>query len=34
MKPHYNEMGKVIKPKGWEDPHKKLELIIQNMKRR
>ena len=33
-KQHYNEMGKVIKPKGWEDPHKKLELIIQNMKRR
>ena len=33
-KPHYNEMGKVIKPKGWEDHHKKLELTIQNMKRR
>lgn len=33
-KQHYNEMGKVIKPKGWEDPHKKLELTIQNMKRR
>ena len=33
-KPHYNEMGKVIKPEGWQDPHKKLELTIQNMKRR
>lgn len=30
-KPHYNEMGKVIKPDGWEDPHKKLELTIKNM---
>ena len=33
-KPHYNDMGKIIKPEGWEDPHKKLELAIQNMKRR
>ena len=33
-KPHYNGMGKVIKPEGWQDPHKKLELTIQNMKRR
>lgn len=30
-KPHYNEMGKVIKPEGWENPHKKLELAIKNM---
>lgn len=30
-KPHYNEMGKVIKPEGWEDPHKKLELTIKKM---
>ena len=32
-KPHYNEMGKVIKPQGWEDPHKKIEIAIQNMKK-
>lgn len=32
--PHYNEMGKVIKPDNWEDPHKKLELTIQKMKRK
>ena len=31
-KPHYNEDGKVIKPEGWQDPHKKLELIIKEMK--
>ena len=30
-KPHYNEMGKVIKPKGWEDPHYKLEASINKM---
>lgn len=30
-KPHYNEIGKVIKPEGWEDPHKKLALTIKNM---
>ena len=30
-KPHYNEMGKVIKPEGWQDPHKKLELAIKKM---
>ena len=30
-KPHYNEIGKVIKPDGWENPHKKLELTIKNM---
>ena len=32
-KPHYNEMGKVIKPEGWQNPHKKLELTIQKMRR-
>lgn len=31
-KPHYNEMGKVIKPTSWENPHKKLQLTIKNMK--
>lgn len=30
-KPHYNEMGKVIKPEGWENPHPKLQSAIQNM---
>lgn len=30
-KAHYNEIGKVLKPAGWEDPHKKLELAIKNM---
>ena len=30
-KPHYNEMGKVIKPKGWENPHSKLQLAIKRM---
>lgn len=30
-KPHYNEMGKVIKPDGWQDLHKKLELAIKEM---
>ena len=30
-KPHYNDMGKVVKPEGWEDPHKKLELAIKKM---
>ena len=30
-KPHYNEMGKVIKPEGWENPHMKLQEAIQNM---
>ena len=33
-KPHYNDLGKVIKPKGWQDPHKKLELCINDMKGR
>lgn len=31
--PHYNDVGKVIKPEGWQDPHTKLELAIKNMKR-
>ena len=31
-KPHYNEMGKVIKPKGWENPHPKLQQAIKEMK--
>ncbi|MBQ9013121.1 MAG: HAD family hydrolase [Bacilli bacterium] len=31
-KPHYNDDGKVIKPFGWKDPHKKLELAIKNMR--
>ena len=30
-KPHYNDIGKVIKPEGWENPHKKLELAIKKM---
>jgi len=33
-KPHYNEMGKVIKPEGWEDPHKKLQLTIKKMQKK
>ena len=33
-KPHYNDMGKVIKPEGWEDPHGKLESAIQRMRKR
>ena len=32
-KPHYNEMGKVIKPDNWQDPHPKLALEIRKMKR-
>lgn len=32
-KPHYNEMGKVIKPENWQDQHPKLELTIRRMKR-
>lgn len=31
-KPHYNEMGKVIKPAGWKDPHPKLARIIEKYK--
>ena len=30
-KPHFNEMGKTIKPEGWQDPHQKLEAIIKGM---
>lgn len=30
-KPHYNEMGKIIKPEGWENPHPKLQLAIRKM---
>lgn len=30
-KPHYNELGKVIKPAGWTDPHEELVKIIDNM---
>lgn len=33
-KPHYNETGKVIKPEGWEDPNKKLELTIKKMSKK
>ena len=33
-KPHYNEMGKVIKPEGWEDPHPRLQLVIKGMEKR
>lgn len=29
-KPHYNELGKVIKPKGWVDPHPLLEEEIKS----
>jgi len=29
-KPHYNEVGKVIKPTGWEDPHNKIIEAINN----
>lgn len=32
-RPHYNDMGKVIKPQGWQDPHPKLELAINKMKK-
>ena len=30
-KPHYNQDGKTIKPKTWEDPHDKLNLVIEEM---
>ena len=33
-KPHYNEMGKVIKPDGWENPHQKLVAAIQKMQQK
>ncbi len=29
-KPHFNEMGKTIKPSGWEDPHEKLQEEINS----
>ena len=29
--PHYNEMGKTIKPEGWQDPHEKLKEAIAKM---
>lgn len=29
--PHYNEIGKVIKPEGWRDPHPQLEQAIKRM---
>ena len=32
-RPHYNDMGKVIKSQGWQDPHPKLELAINKMKK-
>ncbi|MBE7036465.1 MAG: HAD family hydrolase [Ruminococcaceae bacterium] len=32
-KPHYGPDGKTIKPKGWEDPHPKLEAEIERQKR-
>jgi len=31
-KPHYNAMGKTVKPAGWQDPHEKLRLAIERMK--
>lgn len=31
-KPHFNDMGKVIKPEGWQDPYTKLEEAIEKMK--
>ena len=30
-KPHFNEMGKTIKPEGWQDPHEKLKAAIKEM---
>ena len=30
-KPHYNDLGKVIKPDNWENPHLKLEQEIKKM---
>jgi len=30
-KPHYNEMNKVIKPEGWQDPHDKIVEAINSM---
>lgn len=31
-KPRFNDMGKVIKPQGWQDPHEKLKATIEQMK--
>lgn len=31
-KPHYNSDGKTIKPATWEDPHGKLEKVIDDMR--
>ncbi len=31
-KPHYAEDGKTIKPSTWEDPHDKLQAVIDKMK--
>lgn len=31
-KPHYNAMGKTVKPADWQDPHEKLRLAIERMK--
>lgn len=33
-KPHFNEMGKTIKPEGWQDPHEKLEQAISTMQKK
>ena len=30
-KPHFNEMGKTIKPEGWQDAHEKLKAAIKEM---
>lgn len=30
-KPHYNAMGKTVKPADWQDPHEKLRLAIERM---
>lgn len=30
-RPHYNSDGKTIKPDTWEDPHNKLERVIEEM---
>lgn len=30
-KSHYNDIGKVIKPEGWKDPHAQIKQIIDKM---
>mgnify|MGYP000877795210 CR=1 FL=1 len=30
-KAHYNDVGKVIKPEGWQDPHEDISKIINQM---